>query len=165
MAQQLTRIILIKEGAAIYATFEGNVLCCVVNADLINLVPWSHEEADTHLLLHLADAVKAGYRKECVRTVDTDVVILVIAQYNNFKPDELWMERTASLDSRMCSALHAFTGCDTVSSFGERPENSSHMAVVPKATGAFEDILPLLQDGIIDQTMSTLSIYPVLVYD
>ena len=78
------------------------------------------------------------------------------------------LERTASLDSRMCSALHvfhAFTGCDNVSSFRERQENSSHMAVVPKATGAFEDILPLLQDGISDQTMSTLSIYPVLVYD
>ena len=78
------------------------------------------------------------------------------------------LERTASLDWRMCCALHvfhAFTGCYIVSSFGERQENSlGHMAVVPKATGAFEDIL-LLQDGISDQTMSTLSIYPVLVYD
>ena len=78
------------------------------------------------------------------------------------------LERTASIDSRMCSSLHvlhAFTGCDTVSSFGERQENSSHMTVVPKATGAFEDILPFLQDEISDQTISTLSIYPVLVYD
>ena len=93
MAQQLTRTIT-KEGAGIYTTLEGNVLCCVVNADLINLGPCSQEEADrpTRLLLHLSDAVKTGYRKVCVRTVDTDVVILVIAQYNNIKPDELWMD-------------------------------------------------------------------------
>ena len=54
-----------KEGAAIYATLEGNVLFSVDNADLTNLVPCSHEEADTRLLLHVAGAVKAGYRKAC----------------------------------------------------------------------------------------------------
>ena len=90
-----------KEGAAIYATLEGNVLCSVVNANLTNLVPCSHEEAYTRLLSHVADGVKAGYMKVCVRTVDTDVVILAIAHYNNIKPDELWMAfGTGSQDFR-----------------------------------------------------------------
>ena len=40
--------------------------------------------------MYVADAVKAGYRKVCVRTVDTDVVVLAIAHYNNIKP-ELWV--------------------------------------------------------------------------
>ena len=31
--------------------------------DLTGLVPCSHEEADTCLFLHVADAVKNGYRK------------------------------------------------------------------------------------------------------
>ena len=61
LAQQVT-IITTKEGAAIYATLEGNVLCSINNADLTNLVPCSHEEADTRLLLHVADSVKAGYK-------------------------------------------------------------------------------------------------------
>ena len=90
LAQQVTRT-KTKEGAAIYATLEGNVLCSVVNADPINLVPCSHEGANTHLFLHVADVVKAGYRKVCVRTVDTDVVIMTIAYYKNIKPHELWM--------------------------------------------------------------------------
>ena len=67
LSQQVTRITT-KEGAAIYATLKGNVLCSVDNADLTNLVPCSHEEAATRLLLHVADAVKAGYREVCVRT-------------------------------------------------------------------------------------------------
>ena len=78
LAQQVTRITT-KEGAAIYATLKGNVLCSVVNVDLTNLVPCSHEEADTRLLLHVVDAVKARCKKVSARTVDTDVVFLDIA--------------------------------------------------------------------------------------
>ena len=80
-----------KGGAAIYATLERNALCSVDYADMTNLVPCSHEEADTRLLLHVADADKAGYKKVCVPTVDTDVVVLAVAHYNNKKPDELWV--------------------------------------------------------------------------
>ena len=54
-------------------------------------MPCSHEEADTRLFLHMADAVKKGYRKLLVRTVDTDVVVVAIATLNRTKPDELWV--------------------------------------------------------------------------
>ena len=71
----------------------------------------------------------------CVCTVDTDVVVIVIAMFNQIYPDELWLafgtgshfrcipihEVVRGMDSRNCAALpivHAFTGCDTVSSFG-----------------------------------------------
>ena len=67
LTQQVT-IITTMEGAAIYATFARSVLCSVDNADLTNLVPCSQEEADTRLLLHVADAFKARYRKVCVLT-------------------------------------------------------------------------------------------------
>ena len=46
---------------------------------MLGLAPCSHEEADTRMLLHLEDAVKQGYGKICIRTVDTDVVVLAIA--------------------------------------------------------------------------------------
>ena len=128
--------------------------------------------------MHVADAVKAGYRKVCVRRVDTDVVVLAIAHHNNIKPDELWVafdtgshsryipvhELTASLDSRMCSTLHvfhAFTGCDIVSSFLGRGMKTAWFTwqSYPEATGAFEDLL------IGDHTMSTLERLVVLLYD
>ena len=79
---------------------------------------------------------------------------LLLAQYHI--SDMPVHERTASSDSRMCytfHVFHAFTWFDIVSSFEERQEKS--LTVVPKPTGAFDDLL-LLQDGISDQTMSTL---------
>ena len=54
-------------------------------ANLTNLFPCSQKEADTCLLLHVADAVQKGFRKVCVCTVNTDVMVLVIAAF------ELWI--------------------------------------------------------------------------
>ena len=64
----------------------------MANAVLTNLSPCLHEEADTRLLLHAADAVKKNHRKLCVHTVDTDnVVVIAIAMFNQINPDELWL--------------------------------------------------------------------------
>jgi len=65
----------------IYATNGMNVLS-TSDADVTNLSPCSHEEADTCLLLHARDAVQKGYRKLWICTVDTDVVILEIAMFS-----------------------------------------------------------------------------------
>ena len=43
------------------------------------------------LFLHASDAVRKGYKKLSVRTVDTDVVILVISTFSEINPDELWL--------------------------------------------------------------------------
>ena len=58
---------------------------------MTRLGPYSHEEADTCLLLHMADAVQKGFRKVCVLTVDTDVVVLAIAMFDQISPEELWI--------------------------------------------------------------------------
>ena len=42
-----------EEGKDVYTTHGSDVLCSAVDADLTNLVPCSHEEADTRLLLHV----------------------------------------------------------------------------------------------------------------
>ena len=39
------------------------------------LAPCNHEEADTRIIVHIADAVSRGYDQIIVRTVDTDVVV------------------------------------------------------------------------------------------
>ena len=88
LSEQLTNFPIAEE-KAIYATDARNVLCSLADADVRNLVPCSHEKADTHLLLHVADAVQKGCRKVHVwiHTVDTDVVVLAIAMFNRIKPD------------------------------------------------------------------------------
>ena len=117
------------------------VLSTIPDADLTNLAPCSHEEADTCLFLHIAHAVQKGYRKLCLCIGDTDVVVLAIAMFSQINPDELWLalgtgsnfcyiaihDVVCGMDPRTCVALpifHAFTGCDTISSFGGRQENS-----------------------------------------
>ena len=117
-----------------YATDGHDVLRSVAQIDLTGLVPCSNEEADTRLFLHVADAVKKGYMKLLVRTVDTDVVVVAIATLNRTKPDELWVvlgtgghfrfisihEVAVSVGPRKSTTLplfHALTGCDIVSSF------------------------------------------------
>ena len=52
-------------------------------------MPCTHEDADTRLLLHVADAVNRGSRKVCVCTVNTDVMVLAIASFEKMNPDEL----------------------------------------------------------------------------
>lgn len=51
-----------------------------------SLTPCSHEEA-----VHALDAVQKGYRKLCVRTVDTDVVVLAISMLHRINAEELWL--------------------------------------------------------------------------
>ena len=72
----------------IYATNGVNVLS-KSDADVTNLSPCSHEEADTCLLMHARDAVQKGCRKLWIESVDTDVLILAIAM---FTVDSIWQQ-------------------------------------------------------------------------
>ena len=62
LSQQVTHLP-IEKGKVIYATNGTDVLSTMADADMENLAPCSHEEADTGLLLHVADAVQKGYKK------------------------------------------------------------------------------------------------------
>ena len=118
----------------LYATRGRDVLRSPTGLDVSNLAPCSHEEADTRLILHVADAVLKGHTRVGIRTVDTDVLVLAVASFDKIKPDELWViigtgsnlrciavhELVATMDPRCCSSLpifHVLTGCDTVSAF------------------------------------------------
>ena len=60
-------------------TTNGPEVSCNLVRDTSNLAPCAHEEADTRMMLHLADAVTVGLEKILIRTVDTDVVTLAIS--------------------------------------------------------------------------------------
>ena len=91
------------------------------------------EEADTHLLLHARHATKEPFNAIVISSEDTDVRILRLAFSNDVKVPlfhrcvSQQMARyidigkiASAIGLQVCKALlglHAFTGCDSVSSF------------------------------------------------
>ena len=90
---------------------------------------------------HVEDDMQNGMREVAIRTVNTDVVVLAVASFNN-NSDELWLalgtgssfrciaihQLAATMNSRQCATLpicHALTGCDTVSSFAGRGKKTA----------------------------------------
>ena len=105
--------------------------------DISSLAPCSHEEIDTRMLLHVQDALQQGHKKILLRTVDTDVLVLAVAflqQVTEGEHLDLWVAfgtgsnfryiaaheiatKLGQVVSKALPVFHAFTGCDTVSSF------------------------------------------------
>ena len=110
---------------------------CNSELELPLISPCSQKEADTRLLLHssLCDDGAA------IWTVDTDVLVISTGVFHDLKLDQLWVEIgypssikfpvhaiAERLGKDVCKALlffHAFTGCDTVSSFFHIGKNTS----------------------------------------
>ena len=172
-----------KDGKEIYATCGRNVLCSPAQCDLSNLTPCSHEEADTRLLLHVSDAVQKGAKKVMIRTVDTDVLVIAVAGFMKINPDEMWIalgtgasfryiavhKLASNLDPRTCATLpffHAFTGCDTVSSFAGRGKKTSWdtWKTLPEVTEAFHEIQQMSGD-VSELSLSRVERFVVLMYD
>lgn len=114
--------------------------------DLPQLSPCSHEEAHTRIILHCVHAAIKVRKKIIVRSVDTDVVVLVIANYHKLAVDELWIafgsgssfrylpvhlyaSAMGQEKARALPIFHAITGCDTVSSFYGRGKKSAWEAM------------------------------------
>ena len=104
-----------------------------------------HEEADTRICIHLIDMITNGITKIGIRTADTDVLVLALANFNKLYAiglQELWLlfgtgknyrnisvHRIAGeIGTERCSALpgfHAYSGCDTVSAFVGRGKKTA----------------------------------------
>jgi len=120
----------------------------------------NHEEADTGILEHVRDALDKGGRSVFVCTVDTDVLVILIAQFHTLssiwsglsfwvafgmgKNFQLLSVNTICeyLGKQKCCALpffQAFTGCDTTSAFLGKGKKSAWEAwkAYPEATEAF----------------------------
>ena len=119
-----------------------------------------HEEADTRLLVHIQDAMKEGHKNCLIRTVDSDVLVILIGKFHHLmsiRPDlNIWVgfgtgrnftyhhinTICASLGEERCISLpvfHCFTGCDTTSSFYGRGKTTAWTAWYhyPDVTKAF----------------------------
>ena len=54
-----------------------------------------HEEADTRIVLHVYDSLERGSRKIMIRTVDTDVIVILIGHFysivDHYPDADLWV--------------------------------------------------------------------------
>ena len=119
----------------------------------------------------------------CVRTVDTDVIVLAIASFEKVNPDELWVafgsgasfkyipihQLVNTIQPQMWSTLsffHALSGCDTVSSFSGRGKKTAWDTWLrfPEVTKAFEAIM-MMPSEINDAVLSVLERFVVLLYE
>ena len=69
------------------------MVVCIPPQDTSHLAPCDHEEADTRMILHMADAVNKGFKRILLRTEDTDVVVLSVAAATKLHVhiEELWI--------------------------------------------------------------------------
>jgi hypothetical protein len=162
---------------------DGPGIICIPVRDSGNLAPCNHEEADSRIMVHVADAVLRGFNKFLVRTVDTDVVVLAVAAVQELGLIEIWIafgtgkdfryvpvhEIAASLGPRKSLALpmfHAFTGCDTVSHFAQVGKTTAWKVweSCVEATNAFYEINNAPQQ-ITEEVSTALEHFTILLYD
>lgn len=113
------------------------------------------QEADGRIILHIVDTVAHGAVEVMIRTVDTDVLVLSVSYYYYLKKlglKRLWImfgvgNRTRHISvhniaealgedkSVALRGFHAFTGCDTTSSFSSNGKKSAW-----NAWKKFEDV-------------------------
>lgn len=120
----------------LYATNGPSVLSNSVR-DKKGLEPCNHEEADTRMMVHLADAVAQGHTKVMLRTVDTDVVVLAVTCIPNLPQlDELWAHIIGT------NKNHKFISCHGIAAaLGNK---ISHIAHIDKFIKRYKLILFLI---------------------
>ena len=105
----------------------------------------SHEEADTRIVVHLLHSVQMGNKKIFVKTVDTDMIVILLGNFEEISelcPDiDLWIafgvskyfalysinaiyQETGVNTAQALPVFHAFSGCDTTSSFQGKVKRS-----------------------------------------
>ena len=106
----------------------------------------NHDEADTRILIHLQDALNNGSTTCLVRTVDTDVIVIIAGKFYDLLQQQpaadIWLAFGTGMKFRyihintMCNILglekstalpifHSFTGCDTTSAFFGKGKRSA----------------------------------------
>ena len=139
------------------------------------------------MFLHAADAVNQSHKRIILQTVDSDVLVLataVVQKLQQHHPTiELWVAYSTGKNLRYFEAhkisaglgeeiskglpfFHAFTGCDTVSSFAGKEKKSAWTTWISctEETKVFS-ALASVPDTISDEWMSIIERCVILMYD
>jgi hypothetical protein len=148
----------------------------------------SQEEADTRIMVHIKHALEAGSRRVKVRTVDTDILVILIGQFHHllhsFPGLDLWVEfgistyfisinsiceKLGEHKARCLPMFHAFSGSDTTSSFFRKGKKSVWEAwkSYPAASEAFLYIAenPFKEVNVVSPHFKKLERLTVILYD
>ena len=139
------------EGKHLFATIGPSVVSIGVRHPM---QVCNHEEADTTILIHLQDALDNGATICLVRTVDTDVIVIIVSKFYDLLQQhpaaDIWFAFGTGTNFRyihihtMCSVLgieksntlppfHSFTGGDTTSTFlGKEKVCMGSMEIIPR---------------------------------
>ena len=147
------------DGKQVIVTNSKDVLCYPSTYTTEKLSPCSHEEADTRMIVHVADAVDKGRNSTMIRTVDTDVAVLAVAAVHTLGIKELWVSfgtgknhkilpthcYASALDpvrSRSLPIFHALIGSDTTSFFARYGKKTAWNTweTYPEVTRAFVEL-------------------------
>ena len=130
---------------AVYVTSARTVISTTSNA----MMNCNHEEADTRIIVHVLHALYQGMKSVKVRTVDTDVVVILTGAFFKLSQAQplvdIWVAFGmgknyrfysintiySSLGKQKSQALpvfHTLTGCDTTSSFKGKGKKSAWQA-------------------------------------
>ena len=171
------------DGKQVIVTNGKDLLCYPSTYTSEKLSPCSHEEADTGMMVHVADAVDKGHNSTMIRIVDTDVVDLAVAAVHTLGIKELWVSFGTGKNQkilpthRYASALgpvrwrslpifHALTATDTTSFFAQHGKKTARNTweTYPEVTRAFVE-LASGPSSITDETLATIERFIVLMYD
>ena len=141
-----------------------------------------HEEADNRMLIHAKDMLDAGLKSINVRTADTDVIVIFLSYYLQFKEyaslSSIWIEfgkkdskRFISLANAyndlgesLCLAMpffFAFCGCDSTTSFFKK--TSSYMFQIWMANSEEAELTATFQQLSWQPSMAVVEAsYPVI---
>ena len=70
---------LLEGDKPVYITYGDNLQMNKSDEDCSALMHYCHEEVDTHIFVHINDALTKGYDKITIIAVDTNVLVLAIS--------------------------------------------------------------------------------------
>ena len=171
------------EDKQVMATNGTGILCSSPVTEVKKLSSCSHEEADTRMIVHVADAVEKGHKSVMIRTADTDVVVLTVTavvtldlnehwdSYGTGKnhkilPAHLFAKALGPSKSKCLPVCHALTGCDTTSFFAGHGKKTAWTTWdnFPDATGAFVE-LGSTPSAVSNESLTIIERFVILMND
>ena len=173
-----------EDNKELVATDGEQVPCAPFQHETNLLAPCNHEEADSHMMLHVTHAARHGHQRILVRSVDTDVVVLAVMVAQKLSSQyEIWLafgtgknlrylaahEMASCLGPERSLALpmfHAMTGCDTVSSFVGHGKKTAWTIwkSLPELTGTLLKVADS-PTRVREEAMKAIERFMILLYD
>ena len=169
----------------VYITSSDSVVC---NGSTQTMPSSDHEEADTRMCLHLKHAIQNGAVRLEVRTVDTDVVAILVGIFHELVEEnhefQLWVafgtgkhfhyiyinsicQSLGQDKSQALPVFHAYTGSDTTSQFVGIGKSTAWNTWkdFPEVTQAFLEMRDFEHISIDSGTFKCLEKFTCILYD